>query len=83
MSLLKNKGHIVVFIKDLQPEKNNPNLLHSDLINDLSKIRGLDYLGMKIWADLGVNLYPYGYPYKFVSNQIHQYVLFFHKDVEV
>ena len=80
LPLLKERGHIVVFIKDLQPEKNNPNLLHADIINDLSRIKGLSYLGTKIWVDLGVNLYPYGYPYKFVSNQIHQYILVFHKE---
>ena len=79
MKLLKNKGHIVIFIKDLQPEKNNPNLNHADIINDLSKIPDLQYLGTKIWGDLGVNLYPYGYPYSFVANQIHQYILIFRK----
>jgi len=77
--LLKNKGHIVVFIKDLQPKGNDLNLLHADLIHDLSSIDNILYLGTKIWADQGVNLYPYGYPYSFVSNQIHQYILIFKK----
>lgn len=80
LELLKPKGHLVVFIKDLQPDGHRPNLLHADLICDISKIKGLKYLGMKIWADLGVNLYPYGYPYSFVSNQIHQYIMIFKKD---
>jgi DNA modification methylase len=77
--LLKDKGHVVVFIKDLQPHGENTNLLHARMIEDLNKIEGLQYLGMKIWADQGVNLYPYGYPYSFVSNQIHQYILIFRK----
>lgn len=80
MHFLKPKGHIAVFMKDLQPTKESTNLLHSRVIEDLSKIEGLRYLGMKIWADQGVNLYPYGYPYAFVSNQIHQYVMFFRMD---
>lgn len=80
MEFLKPRGHVVVFIKDFQPEKGNVNLLHADLINDLNNINGLNYLGTKIWADLGVNLYPYGYPYSYVSNQIHQYILIFRKD---
>lgn len=80
MKLLKNKGHLVVFIKDLQPSGDQPNLLHADMIHDLSKVDGLNYLGTKIWADLGVNLYPYGYPYSYVSNQIHQYILIFRKE---
>ena len=46
---------------------------------DLSSISNINYIGTKIWADHSVNLYPYGYPYSFVSNQIHQYILIFKK----
>jgi len=77
--ILKNKGHIVVFIKDMQPKGKELNLLHADLIKDISSINNISYLGTKIWADQGVNLYPYGYPYSYVSNQIHQYILIFKK----
>jgi len=77
---LKRKGHIAVFIKDLQPTGSNTNLLHARVIEDLNSIDGLRYLGTKIWADQSVNLYPYGYPYAFVSNQIHQYIMFFRKE---
>jgi 16S rRNA G966 N2-methylase RsmD len=80
LKFLKSRGHIVVFMKDLQPSKTSPNLLHSRVIEDLAQIDGLQYLGMKIWADQGVNLYPYGYPYAFVSNQIHQYIMIFRMD---
>jgi 16S rRNA G966 N2-methylase RsmD len=80
MKYLKSRGHIVVFMKDLQPNKTSPNLLHSRVIEDLAGIEGLNYLGMKIWADQGVNLYPYGYPFAFVSNQIHQYIMIFRMD---
>jgi len=80
MNLLKSRGHIVVFMKDLQPSITSPNLLHSRVIEDLAEIDGLRYLGMKIWADQGVNLYPYGYPFAFVSNQIHQYIMIFRKN---
>ena len=82
MSILKNKGHIVVFIKDMQPRGKELNLLHADLISSLNDIDGLHYLGTRIWADQGVNLYPYGYPYAYVSNQIHQYILIFKKKNE-
>jgi len=77
---LKDKGHVVVFIKDLQPERVELNLLHARLIEDLHAIDGLRYLGLKVWADQGVNLYPYGYPYAFVPNQIHQYILIFKRE---
>jgi len=79
MKLLKDKGHIVIFIKDLQPKGKDLNLLHCDLIKDLNTIDNLFYLGTKIWADQSVNLYPYGYPYSYVSNQIHQYIMIFQK----
>jgi len=79
MKLLKDKGHIVIFIKDLQPKGKDLNLLHCDLINDLNTIDNLFYLGTKIWADQSVNLYPYGYPFSYVSNQIHQYIMIFQK----
>jgi 16S rRNA G966 N2-methylase RsmD len=80
MKYLKSRGHIVVFMKDLQPSKTSTNLLHSRVIDDLASIDDLRYLGMKIWADQGVNLYPYGYPFAFVSNQIHQYIMIFRKN---
>lgn len=76
---LKDKGHVVVFIKDLQPDQSISNLLHAKIIDDLNSIEGLQYLGTKIWADQSVNLYPYGYPYSFVANQIHQYIMIFRK----
>ena len=76
---LKEKGHIVIFIKDLQPKNGDPNLLHADLINDVNNVDEINYLGTKIWGDMSVNLYPYGYPHSYVSNQIHQYILIFRK----
>lgn len=80
MKHLKEKGHIVIFIKDLQPKGKELNLLHADIIRDLNEIYNLKYLGTKIWADQSVNLYPYGYPFSYVSNQIHQYIMIFKKD---
>lgn len=80
MKHLKSKGHIVIFIKDLQPKDKELNLLHADIIRDLNTIDNLKYLGTKIWADQSVNLYPYGYPFSYVSNQIHQYIMIFKKD---
>ncbi|EAL3377507.1 RNA methyltransferase, partial [Campylobacter jejuni] len=80
LKFLKEKGHVVVFIKDMQPNKENANLLHADVINELNSLNNLKYLGVKIWADLNVNLYPYGYPFAFVANQIHQYIMVFRKE---
>lgn len=80
-SRLKNKGYMVVFCKDFQPQPGVPNLLHADIVNELCKIDGLVYRGMRIWHDQAMSLFPFGYPYSFVMNQIHQYILIFRKEV--
>lgn len=77
---IKKRGHVVVFIKDLQPNGKNVNLLHAEIINRLNEIPNLNYKGMKIWADQTAKLFPYGYPFSFVANQIHQYILVFRKE---
>lgn len=77
---IKFRGYVVVFIKDLQPSKKETNLLHAEVTDALNQISGLYYKGMKIWADESTKLYPYGYPFSFVANQIHQYILVFRKE---
>ncbi|MBL7119148.1 MAG: DNA methylase [Dehalococcoidia bacterium] len=78
--LLREKRYLVVFCRDLQPTKDNPNLVHADVINRLTQIPGLAYRGMRIWHDQATDLYPFGYPYAFVMNQMHQYILIFRKE---
>ena len=80
VSRLKNKKYLVVFCRDLQPTRENPYLLHANMINVISKIPGIVYRGMRIWHDSAVDLYPFGYPYAFVMNQMHQYILIFRKE---
>ena len=80
VSRLKNKGYVVVFCKDFQPQPETPNLLHADVVRELCKIDGLVYRGMRIWHDQAMSLFPFGYPYSFVMNQIHQYILIFRKE---
>ena len=77
---MKFRGYVIVFIKDLQPHKKDTNLLHAEVINTINEIPNLYYKGLKIWADESTKLYPYGYPFSFVANQIHQYILVFRKE---
>lgn len=77
---IKKHGHVIVFIKDLQPKEKELNMLHYEVASELNKIDGLNYKGMRIWADESAKLYPYGYPFSFVANQIHQYILIFRKE---
>lgn len=56
------------------------NLLHAEVIDRINEIPNVYYKGMKIWSDESTKLYPYGYPFCFVANQIHQYILVFRKE---
>ena len=77
---IKKHGYIVIFIKDLQPNKKELNLLHADIIKKINEIQNLNYKGLRIWDDRSAKLFPYGYPFSFVANQIHQYILVFRKE---
>ncbi len=79
LQALKTSGYMVIFAKDLQPTAQHHNMLHADLVIRLSAIEGLAYRGCKIWYDQTPRLYPFGYPYRFVANQLHQYILIFQK----
>lgn len=80
MKFLKVKGYVIVFCKDLQPTAEHPNLIHADVVNTLMQIPNLRFRGYKIWYDKTQKLYPFGYPYAYVSNQLHQFILIFRKE---
>ena len=77
---LKPKGYVLIFCKDLQPTKEHHNMIHVDIVNALARIDNLQFRGYKIWYDKSHRLYPFGYPYAYVSNQFHQFVLIFRKE---
>lgn len=77
---LKKGGYVIIFTKDLQPTKSRHNMLHADIVSTILTIKGLKYSGYKIWFDKAQNLYPFGYPYAYVSNQFHQFILIFRKE---
>lgn len=76
---LKDKKYLAVFVKDSQPKKGSLNMLHYDIAKKITEIPGIEYKGLKIWHDRNINLYPFGYPYAFTVNQLHQYILIFRK----
>ena len=80
IKLLKLKGYLILFSKDLQPTEQHHNLLHADIVDKLAEIKNLQFKGYKIWYDATGKLYPFGYPYSFVANQFHQYILIFRKE---
>ena len=80
LKYLKNKGYLLVFTKDFQPINEYSGMLHFDIVNKLLEIEQLKFRGYKIWYDKTVNLYPYGYPFAYTSNQLHQFILIFRKE---
>lgn len=80
LPLLKLKGHLVLFTKDLQPNLEHHNMLHADIVAQLLQLPGISYRGYRIWHDQSLNLYPFGYPFSFVANQVHQFILIFRKE---
>lgn len=77
--LLNDKRYILIFTKDFQPTQQYHGMLHFDIASKLSVIKGLYFKGYKIWHDKTINLFPYGYPYSYISNQLHQFILIFQK----
>ena len=79
---LRVGGHLVLFVKDLQPTTDHHNMLHADVVTALYQLPSLRYRGYRIWYDQSAALYPFGYPYSFVANQVHQFMLIFQKQEE-
>ncbi len=80
LRFLKVKGYVLIFCKDMQPTAEHHNMIHADVVNRLMQIPNLRFRGYKIWYDKSLNLYPFGYPYAYVSNQLHQFILIFRKE---
>lgn len=78
-ALLRPRGYLVLFVKDLQPTREHHNMLHADIVAELLQLPELTFRGYRIWHDQGQNLYPFGYPFAFVANQVHQFILVFRK----
>ncbi len=79
LTVLKPRGYLVLFAKDLQPNEHHHNMLHADIVVRFRAALDVDFRGYKIWYDRTPRLYPFGYPYRFVANQLHQYILVFQK----
>ena len=80
LQYLKPKGYVVIFCKDLQPTEDYHNMIHADVVATLADVENLRFRGYKIWYDKSLKLYPFGYPYAYVSNQLHQFTLIFRKE---
>ena len=82
--VLKPKKYMCLVVSDFR-HKSDYISFHSDLIQHLNKRRindkmGLHLQGTKILLQNHKSLLPYGYPFAYVENIHHQYVLIFRKD---
>ncbi len=75
---LKNLSYAAIILSDF---RDGPKfyLYHGDTANLLKKI-GFKLIGLTVLHQDNKNLYPYGYPYSFVSNIHHQYIVIVKKE---
>ena len=74
---LKEKKYCTVVISDFTVAKKETNA-HGDMITLMQKT-GFEFVGNIILVQDSKPLYPFGYPYAFKINHVHQYLLNFRK----
>jgi DNA modification methylase len=74
-NILKPKKYMVVIVSDFR-DKSKYIMFHSDLANSLSSY-SFELRGITILAQRHKRVFPYGYPFAFVPNIHHQYILIF------
>lgn len=74
---LKKGKYCTVIVSDFTVNKKETNA-HGDIISLMSEI-GFDFQGNTILLQNSKPLYPFGYPYAFKINHVHQYLLHFRK----
>lgn len=70
---LKPKKHMAVVVSDFR-EKSKYVMFHSDLVRALEKHQ-LGIRGITVLYQRHKKIFPYGYPYAYVPNVHHQYIL--------
>lgn len=82
--VLKNKKYFALIVSDFR-NKSKFVSFHSDLIKLLDGIEysgyKLNLQGIKILIQNHKSLHPYGYPFAYVENIHHQYILIFRKEL--
>lgn len=78
--VLKRKKYMCLVVSDFRHGSHFVPF-HIDVISRMTNV-GFKIEGITILAQNAKKLYPYGYPYAFVSNIHHQYILIFRKNGE-
>lgn len=76
---IRSNGHCVMVVMDIR-KKSKFYPFHSDVVKIMEKI-GFSFEDLVIWDRQKEynNCKPLGYPYKFIVNKIHEYILIFRK----
>jgi len=80
--ILKPKKYMCVVVSDFR-HKSKFVPFHADLMNHLideKKKKHFSLKGIKVLIQNAKNLFPYGYPYSYVENIHHQYILVLQKE---
>ncbi len=70
---LSDGGHMCLVVGDFR-HKANYYMFHSDIAREM-QIRGFTLKGIKILYQRHKRVFPYGYPYSYVPNLHHQYIV--------
>ena len=74
---LGDKKYCTVIISDFTVNKKETNA-HGDMIGIMQNT-GFEFVGNTVLVQDSKPLYPFGYPYAFKINHVHQYLLHFRK----
>lgn len=74
---LTNKGHLCIVVGDFR-HKSKYFMFHSDIAREMEK-RGFTLKGITILYQRHKRIFPYGYPYSYVPNLHHQYIVILQK----
>jgi len=77
--LLKSDKYMIFIVRDAYQDGEYI-MTHADLTN-IARQCGFKNKGDIIWYQAGTRLRPYGYPYMFVPNIVHQYIVILHKPI--
>lgn len=75
--LLKPKGYLALIIRDSYQD--GEYVMASYEISKQMQAAGFTMKGIKIWYGAGARVRPYGYPYAYVPNIVHQNILVFRR----
>ena len=79
--VIKNKKHLIIVVSDFR-NKSKLYMFHSDITAKIEEL-GFVTKGCNILYQRHKRVFPYGFPYSYVPNIHHQYILIYQKDEKI